>query len=181
MNLVIIGLFTFNIYGISGSILQMISHGVVSSALFLCIGIIYERYHTRFIEYYGGLVYIMPLFSIFFLFFILANIALPGTGSFIGELLIILGIFKDNIIIALFASLGIILGAVYSLWLYNRVIFGTLKIKFISIQNDLTLLEILILLPLVLSVLVLGLYSELFLKSLNFSLLNLIEHLNFLK
>jgi proton-translocating NADH-quinone oxidoreductase chain M len=123
MNFVTLGIFSLNIQGIEGSILVMLSHGIVSSALFLCIGVIYDRYKTRIIKYYRGLVITMPLFSIIFFIFTLANMSLPGTGSFIGEFMILLGTFQSNSSITFLASSGIILGAAYSIWLYNRIIF----------------------------------------------------------
>jgi NADH-quinone oxidoreductase subunit M len=115
MNLVTIGIFSFNILGLEGAILQSISHGFVSGGMFLLIGILYDRYHSRFLYYYGGLVHMMPIFSIFFLIFTLANIALPGTSSFVGEFLILAGIYKTNIVICTVSALGVILCGMYSL------------------------------------------------------------------
>jgi len=115
MNLVVIGLFSFNIIGLEGALLQSLSHGFVASALFLIIGVVYDRHHTRMVKYYGGLVHIMPLFSAIFLIFTMANIALPGTSSFVGELLILTGIFKTNTTITVLGSTGMILGGAYSL------------------------------------------------------------------
>jgi len=115
MNFVTLGLFSLNMQGIEGSILLMLSHGLVSSALFLCVGVLYDRHHTRLLNYYGGLIYMMPLFGIIFLFFTLANLSLPGTSSFIGEFLILVGAFQSNTSLTVFASTGIVLGAVYSI------------------------------------------------------------------
>jgi len=115
MNFALLGLFAFNIEGIQGSIYLMLSHGVVSGALFLCVGCLYDRYHTRIIRYYGGLVATMPIFAVFFLIFTLANIAFPGTSSFIGEFLIFLGIFQQNITIGFLSAFGVILSACYSI------------------------------------------------------------------
>ena len=123
MNFVTIGLFSCNIQGVEGSIFLMLSHGFVSSALFLCIGVLYDRHKTRILRYYGGCVYTMPLFSIIFLFFTLANLSLPGTGSFPGEFLILTGAFQQNTWVTILAATGMVLGAGYSLWLYNRVVF----------------------------------------------------------
>lgn len=167
MNLVILGLFSNNIYGLCGSVLQMLSHGLVASALFLCIGILYDRYHTRLITYYGGIIYTMPIFSSIFLFFILANIAVPGSGNFISEFLILLGILHNNIIICFFSALGIILSVIYSLWLYNRIIFGTIKIKYFNKYLDITKREYIYLLPLVILTLILGIYPHIFIISMN--------------
>lgn len=115
MGLVTIGIFSANSQGIIGSAFLMISHGIVSGALFLCVGFLYERYNTRIIRYYSGLVYTMPLFSIFFAFFTLANLGLPGTSSFVGELLVLIGCFEANVCAALLSGFGMILGAAYSL------------------------------------------------------------------
>lgn len=148
MNFALIGLFSINIYSLSGSVFLMLSHGIVSGALFLCVGILYDRYHTRLLKYYGGLVQYMPLFSFFFLLFTMANIAFPGTTSFLGEFLIIIGLFQSNIFITFFMSFSVILSACYAVWLYNRVVYGPLKKKFISFFSDLNKREFFILLPL---------------------------------
>lgn len=126
MNFAVLGIFSFNLQGIEGSLFLMLSHGIVSSALFICVGILYDRYHTRLVLYYGGLAYNMPMFSFFFFLFTLANLSLPGTSSFIGEFLILLGIFQTNTFVTCAASLSIVLGAVYSIWLFNRIVFGAL-------------------------------------------------------
>jgi proton-translocating NADH-quinone oxidoreductase chain M len=126
MNFAVLGIFSFNLQGIEGSLFLMISHGIVSSALFICVGILYDRYHTRILAYYGGIAYNMPLFSFFFFLFTLANLSLPGTSSFIGEFLIILGIFQTNTFVTCMASLTIVIGAIYSIWLFNRLVFGPL-------------------------------------------------------
>ena len=132
MNLVLIGIFSFNIPGLEGAILQSLSHGFVSGALFLCVGVIYDRHHTRMIKYYGGLVHTMPIFAGLFLVFTMANIALPGTSSFVGEFLILVGAFQSNPSVCFFTSTGIILGGAYSLWLFNRLRFGNLKTQYIN-------------------------------------------------
>jgi len=129
MNLVTLGIFSFNVIGIEGAILQSISHGFVAGAMFLLIGILYDRYHSRLLYYYGGLVHMMPIYSVIFLLFTMANIALPGTSSFVGEFLLLTGVYKINIITCILSALGVILCGAYSLWLYNRVIFGNLKIN----------------------------------------------------
>jgi NADH-quinone oxidoreductase subunit M len=115
MGFVTLGLFTLNLQGIEGSILLMISHGVVSGALFLCIGLLYDRHHTREIGYYGGIVYLMPIYATIFFFFIMANISLPGTSSFPGEFMVLLGAFQTNTTVCVFATTGVILGCAYSL------------------------------------------------------------------
>ena len=177
MNLVILGLFSFNIYGISGSILQMFSHGIISSGLFLGIGVLYDRHHTRIIKYYGGISYVMPLFTLIFLILILANIAVPGTSSFTGEFLILIGLNQHNFLITILAATGIVLGAVYSLWLFNRVFFGTIKTKYIVNFNDITKRELYLFLPLIFLIFIMGIYPDIFLKTMNFSIINLIEQI----
>jgi proton-translocating NADH-quinone oxidoreductase chain M len=177
MNLVIIGLFTFNIYGIEGSILQMLNHGIISSALFLGIGVLYDRYHTKLLKYYSGLSFVMPIFSIIFLIFTLANIAVPGTNSFVSELLILTGLFQNNMFITFFSATSMVLGAVYSLWLYNRIFFGVIKIKNINTFSDLNYREFIMFVPLLLLTFIIGIYPELILKPMNVTILNLIEHI----
>src|SRR5579885_1404489 len=124
MGFVTMGIFAGTIQGVAGGVFQMISHGIVSGALFLCVGIVYDRMHTREIAFYGGLVNRMPLYAFAFMVFTMANVGLPGTSGFIGEFLTLLGTFKVNIPVATFATLGVILSAAYALWLYRKVIFG---------------------------------------------------------
>ena len=176
MNLVTIGMFSLNLQGIEGSILLMLSHGLVSSALFLCVGALYDRHKTRLIRYYGGLVSTMPIFCILFLFFTLANMSLPGTSSFVGELMILLGAFQRNTVITTLAALGMVLSAAYSLWLYNRVVFGAWKLDSMNTFCDLNRREALIFVPFVLGVIWMGVYPEIFLESMHTSVANLIEH-----
>jgi NADH-quinone oxidoreductase subunit M len=126
MGFVTLGIFTIQQQGIEGSIIQMISHGLVSAALFLCVGVVYDRMHSRLISTYGGIVSVVPKYSVLFMLFTLAALGLPGTSGFIGEFLILMGAFKDNFLVAFVASLGVILGAAYMLWLYKRVVFGKL-------------------------------------------------------
>lgn len=176
MNFVTIGMFSLNMQGIEGSILLMLSHGLVSSALFLCVGALYDRHKTRLVRYYGGMVHTMPLFSVIFLFFTLANMSLPGTSSFIGEFLILVGAFQRNSLIATLAALGMVLGAAYSLWLYNRVVFGNFKPNFIHKFSDLNRREVFIFVPFILGVIWMGVYPEVFLESMHTSVSNLIQH-----
>ncbi|CAN1200288.1 NADH-ubiquinone oxidoreductase chain 4 [Linum perenne] len=147
MNLVTIGMFSRNIQGIGGSILPMLSHGLVSSALFLCVGVLYDRHKTRLVRYYGGLVSTMPNLSTIFFSSTLANMSSPGTSSFIGEFPILVGAFQRNSLIATLAALGMILGAAYSLWLYNRVVSGNLKPDFLHKFSDSNGREVSIFLP----------------------------------
>lgn len=163
MNIIVLGLFSNNQQGIDGAIYLMIAHGITSSALFFCVGILYDRYHTRLLMYYGGLVQVMPIFSTFFLIFTLANMGFPGTCNFIGELLVLYGLLQQNTIVTFFGATGIILSAVYSIWLYNRVIFGTLKIKYNQNYIDITKLEYHILLVLIISTFILGCNSNIIL------------------
>ncbi len=167
MNFALLGLFTNNIQGLEGSLFFMLGHGVVSSALFLCIGMLYDRYHTRNILYYGGLVQVMPIFSIFFLIFTMANIGFPGTVNFIGEFLVLIGTWKINATVIFLASIGTILGAVYGIWFYNRLIFG--QIRFYSLQKfvDIQRREFFLLLPLAFLVFFMGIYPVIFLDTFN--------------
>lgn len=137
MNLVVMGIFSFNLIGIEGAILQSLSHGFVSSALFLLIGVIYDRHHTRMVKYYSGLVHTMPIFTILFLIFTMANIAVPGTSSFVGEFLILAGVFKISTTAALLGATGMVLGGGYSLWLFNRISYGNIKIQYFNHFSDL--------------------------------------------
>jgi len=158
MNLIVLGLFSGSFQGIDGAIYLMIGHGIVSSALFFCVGVLYDRYHTRAIKHYSGLVVTMPLFAIFFFLFTLANMGFPGTSNFIGEFLIFVGISQKNLFVLLLASSSIVLGAIYSIWLFNRVSFGTIKVGQFS---DLNRTEFYILFILTIAMFILGLNSEL--------------------
>jgi proton-translocating NADH-quinone oxidoreductase chain M len=170
MNLVVLGVFSGNIIGISAAILQSVSHGFVSSALFFLIGILYKRYHSRYLFYYGGITHVMPLYAIMFLFFTMSNIALPGTSSFIGEFLLLLGVFNDNVFCSLFAGLSVVLSGAYSLWLYNRVAFGNLKTEYLKLYSDLSIKEFTILFLLLLPSLYLGIFPFKFLDTLHLTL-----------
>jgi NADH-quinone oxidoreductase subunit M len=162
MNLVTIGIFSFNVLGIEGSLLQSISHGFVSGGMFLMVGILYERYHSRLLYYYGGLVHVMPIYSSYLLVFTMANIALPGTSSFVGEFLLFCGIFKVSSLVCILSALGVILCGAYSLWLYNRIIFGNLKIAHTKNFRDLNLREFLFLTILIVPVILMGINPSLF-------------------
>jgi NADH-quinone oxidoreductase subunit M len=173
MNLVTLGIFSFNLIGLEGSILQSISHGFVSGAMFLLVGILYSRYHSRFLYYYGGLVHLMPIYSVLLLIFTMANIALPGTSSFVGEFLLLLGIYKVNFFSCILSSTGVILCGAYSLWLYNRIIFGNLKISYTLKFTDVTFKEFVILLPLLFFVFFMGIYPSFFSNFIHLSTCNL--------
>ena len=158
MGFVTLGIFTFTIQGIEGAIIQMISHGIVSAALFLCVGVVYDRIHTREIERYGGLVNRMPLYSFSFMIFILASLGLPGTSGFVGEFLVLLSIFSVNTYFAVFATTGVVLAATYSLWLYRKIIFGQLIKDDLKDILDLSFREIIIFVPLILLTILIGIY-----------------------
>jgi len=158
MGYVTMGLFAANAYGIQGGIYQMLSHGLVSGALFLCVGVVYDRMHTREIAAYGGLVNNMPKYAVVFLIFTMANVGLPGTSGFVGEFLTLLGIFQVNTWIALFATSGVILSAAYALYLYKRVVFGVLNKEALKSILDLDAREKLIIYPLVVLVIFYGVY-----------------------
>lgn len=174
MNLIILGLFSGTIEGVEGSILQMISHGLVSSGLFLCVGVLYDRYHSRLIAYYSGLVHHMPIFVCFFLFYTLSNIALPGTSSFVGELLIFTGVITTNPVFATVSAISMVLGGIYSLWLFNRVSFGNLQNNFLRIYYDLTFNEIFVHLLLIVCVLFMGIYPTFLLNMMHSSVNNIL-------
>ena len=164
MGIVTIGIFTLNPLGIQGSIIQMLSHGLVSAALFMCVGVVYDRLHSREIDYYGGLVERMPVYAFVFMLFMLASVGLPGTSGFVGEILVLVGVFQINQWVALLAATGMVLGAAYMLWLYRRVIFGSLTKDHLLMIKDLKPQEIACFAPLVLLVLLMGIYPALFLE-----------------
>jgi NADH-quinone oxidoreductase subunit M len=178
MGFVTLGIFTFTQQGLEGSIFQMISHGLVSAALFLSVGVIYERMHTRLIANYGGLVSIMPKYSIVLMVFTLGAIGLPGTSGFIGEFLILVGTFKKSFLVATIASLGVILAAAYMLWLYKRIIFGEIFKNELKKMTDLNKSEIFILSSLVFPIIFFGFYPEPLLSTIEISIENLIEVYN---
>jgi NADH-quinone oxidoreductase subunit M len=148
MGFVTMGLFAMNTQGVQGAVFQMISHGLVSGALFLCVGVVYDRLHTRDIAAYGGLVRVMPMYAVAFMVFTMANVGLPGTSGFVGEFLSLLGAFRASPWVALFATLGVILSAAYALYLYRRVVFGPLEKPALAGMTDLSPREIALLAPL---------------------------------
>jgi NADH-quinone oxidoreductase subunit M len=162
MGVVTIGIFTINAQGLSGALFQMLSHGIVSGALFLCVGVIYDRMHTREIARYGGLAERMPAYAVAFLLFTMASIGLPGTAGFVGEILVIIGSFKVNFWLSLLGGLGMILGAVYGLYLYRRVIFGKLTRDDLKMILDLSPREIALFVPLAVLTLWMGVYPSSF-------------------
>ena len=178
MGFVTLGIFTIQQQGIEGSIIQMISHGLVSAALFLCVGVVYDRMHSRLITTYGGIVTIIPKYSVLFMIFALASLGLPGTSGFIGEFLILMGAFKDNFLVAVVASLGVILGAAYILWLYKRVVFGELVNKDLEKMKDLNRSEYFILISLAIPIIFFGFYPEPLFNTIEVSVNNLISMYN---
>lgn len=179
MNLVVIGLFSFTNIGLEGAILQSLSHGFVASALFVVIGVVYDRYHSRTVKYYGGLVHTMPIYTMIFLLFTMANIGLPGTGSFVGEFLIFTGSFLNNIIITFIGATGMVLGGCYSLWLFNRISYGNIKTQYIKQFSDITQREFMIFLPFIIGTLVMGVYPSIFLEPIHMSVNVLVEQMYF--
>ena len=160
MGFVTMGLFAMNPQGVQGAVFQMVSHGIVSGALFLCVGVVYDRMHTRDIAAYGGLVHRMPLYAVALMVFTLANVGLPGTSGFVGEFLTLLGAFKANSWVAFFATTGVILSAAYALYLYRRVIFGVLDKPSLQGILDLDAREIAVLAPLVLLTIYYGVHPQ---------------------
>jgi NADH-quinone oxidoreductase subunit M len=160
MGFVTMGLFAVTAQGVAGGIFQMVSHGIVSAALFLCVGIVYDRIHTREIAAYGGLVNRMPLYAFVFMVFTLANVGLPGTSGFVGEFLSLIGTFRVNNWVATLATLGTILSAAYALWLYRKIIFGTLEKPALFTVRDIGWREMAIMTPLIVLTIVLGVYPK---------------------
>jgi NADH-quinone oxidoreductase subunit M len=175
MGFVTAGMFAMTQQGIEGSILQMLSHGLVSGALFLCVGVVYDRLHTREIARYGGLVNNMPIYAFCFMLFTLANVGLPGTSGFVGEFLILVGLFQKNTWVAMLATTGIIIGAAYALWLYRKVVFGPLEKADLKELVDMNKREIAIFAPLVAGTLVMGIYPKPFLDVMHAAVGNLIK------
>ena len=175
MGFVTIGIFSLTKQGLEGSIIQMMSHGLISAALFLCVGVVYDRYHSRMISSYGGLVNIMPKYALVFMIFTLAALGLPGTSGFVGEFLVLVGVFQTNIIVAVLASLGVILVAAYMLWLYRRVIFGKVVSSEIKDMKDLNKTEIYIFASIAFLTLFFGIYPEPLLNTVDISINNLID------
>ena len=176
MGFVTIGIFTVRTQGVEGAIVQMLSHGVISAALFLCVGVVYDRLHSREIARYGGLVHRMPVYAAVFMVFMLGSVGLPGTSGFVGEFLVLVGAFQVNTWLALLATTGIVLGAAYMLYLYRRVIFGELTKEDLKTMTDLSRREIAVFAPLVAATLWMGIWPEPFLDVVHASVANLIEN-----
>ena len=178
MGFVTIGIFSLNQQGLEGSIIQMISHGLISAGLFLCVGVVYDRFNSRMISSYGGLVNIMPKYAFLFMIFTLGGLGLPGTSGFVGEFLILVGSFQINYIVAMLATTGVILSAAYMLWLYRRVVFGKIINSELKKMKDLNISELYILYPLALLIILFGFYPEPFFNSIEVSINNLINNYN---
>jgi|TARA_B110000444_G_scaffold224400_1_gene227558 NADH-quinone oxidoreductase subunit M len=178
MGFVTLGIFTFTKQGLEGSIFQMISHGLISAALFLCVGVLYDRLHSRLISVYGGVVNYLPKFSFIFIVFVLGGLGLPGTSGFLGEFLVLIGAFQKNYLVALLASVGVILGAAYMLWLAKRVIFGETKNTKIKEIKDINFSEGIILSILALTVIFFGFYPLPLISTMSVSVDNLINNYN---
>jgi NADH-quinone oxidoreductase subunit M len=178
MGFVTMGVFTLTTQGVQGGIFQMLSHGIVSAALFLCVGVVYDRIHTREIAAYGGLADRMPLYAFCFMVFTMANVGLPGTSGFVGEFLALTGAFKINTWLALFAAIGVILSAVYALWLYRRIIFGVLEKPSLRAITDMTPREAAIMLPLVILTILFGFYPAPLLDVTSESVAKLVQDYN---
>ncbi|MEQ8331733.1 NADH-quinone oxidoreductase subunit M [Nisaea sp.] len=176
MGFVTIGMFTLNTQGVEGSIFQMLSHGIVSGALFLCVGVVYDRMHTREIAAYGGLVERMPRYALVFMIFTMASVGLPATSGFVGEFLILMGAFESSTWLAAFAATGLILGAAYMLYLYRRIIFGVLDKEALKQILDLSPREIAIFAPLIILVFWMGIYPSTFLDIMSVSVDHLITN-----
>jgi NADH-quinone oxidoreductase subunit M len=178
MGFVTMGIFSLNKQGIDGAMFQMISHGFISGALFLCVGVVYDRIHTREIAAYGGLVNRMPAYAAIFLLFTMANVGLPGTSGFVGEFLTLAGAFKANTWVAFFATTGVILSAGYALWLYRRVVFGVLQKDSLKSITDITPREAVTLVPLVIATLFFGIYPVPIMEAISASVDGLITQVN---
>jgi NADH-quinone oxidoreductase subunit M len=176
MGFVTAGTFTMTQQGIEGALFQMLSHGIVSAALFLCVGVLYDRIHSREIARYGGLVHRMPRYAFMFMLFMLASVGMPGTSGFIGEFLVMVGVFKANTWVAALIATGMVLGAAYMLWLYRRVIFGKLTKSELMDILDLNPREVAIFVPLAVLVMWMGVYPSSFIEIMAPSVSNLIEN-----
>ncbi len=176
MGFVTLGIFTFNKQGIEGSIFQMISHGIISAALFLCVGVLYDRTGSRMIKSFGGVVNYLPNFSLIFIIFVLGALGLPGTTGFIGEFLVLLGAFKINYLVAILASTGVVLCAAYMLWMAKRVVFGNANNAIVTKLKDINFLEATILIVLCLVSIVFGFYPEPLLNTMDISVNEIIQN-----
>ena len=178
MGFVTLGFFVFNAYGVEGGLVQMISHGFVSAALFLCVGVLYDRMHTRLIADYGGVVNTMPKFAALMMLFAMANAGLPATSGFVGEFMVIMGAMRENFWLALVAATTLVWGAAYTLWLYKRVIFGAVANSHVAALQDLNRRELLVLGLLAVAVLAMGIYPLPFTEVMHASVSELLRHVS---
>lgn len=178
MGFVTLGAFSLNHQGIEGSIVVMLSHGLISAALFMCVGVLYDRLHTKEIAAYGGVTSYMPKFALIFMFFTMASIGLPGTSGFVGELLTMVGVYQANKIVAAISATGVILGAAYMLWLYKRVMFGEVVNDDVRKMPEIDTREIIMFVPLVLLVIIIGIYPVVITEYTSVSVNNLLEQIN---
>jgi NADH-quinone oxidoreductase subunit M len=176
MGFVTLGLFIFNTQGMEGAVIQMISHGFISAAMFLCVGVLYDRMHTRNISDYGGVVNTMPVFAAFFMLFAMANAGLPGTSGFVGEFTVILGAMQANFWYAFLAATTLILGAAYTLWMYKRVVFGAVANAHVAALKDINLREFVVLGALAVAVLVMGVWPQPFAELMHASVNDILSH-----
>ncbi len=178
MGFVTIGIFTFTEQGIAGAMFQMISHGLVSAALFFCVGVVYDRLHTREIDAYGGVAKVMPRYAVFFMFMMLASVGLPGTSGFVGEMLVLVGAWKASTWVAFFTATGLVLGATYMLWLYRRVMFGKVNKTEVQSMEPMQMRELGIFVPITILVLVFGVYPAFLLDVMAVSIQLIIDELS---
>ena len=178
MGFVTIGIFTFTEQGIAGAMFQMISHGLVSAALFFCVGVVYDRLHTREIDAYGGVAKVMPRYAVFFMFMMLASVGLPGTSGFVGEMLVLVGAWKASTWVAFFTATGLVLGATYMLWLYRRVMFGKVNKAVVQSMEPMQVRELGIFVPITILVLVFGVYPAFLLDVMAVSIQMIIDELS---
>jgi NADH-quinone oxidoreductase subunit M len=176
MGFVTLGFFVFNAYGVEGALIQMISHGFVSAAMFFCVGVLYDRMHTRNIADYGGVVNTMPKFAALMMLFAMANAGLPATSGFVGEFLVIMGAMQANFWIAFLAATTLVFGAAYTLWMYKRVIFGPVANDHVASLKDLNPREFVVLMALALAVLFMGIYPLPFTEVMHASVNELLRH-----
>lgn len=175
MGFVTMGIFTFNQIAIEGALVQMISHGLVSSALFMCVGVLYERLHTKDIQMFGGIVNKMPIFSAIFMLFTMASVGLPGTSGFVGEMLVIVGTFEVSKLYSMLAATSLVFGAAYMLWLYRRVIFGEITNPNVNYLIDVNRYELIVFFPLVILTILIGIYPNIITEAFNIPLLSLVK------
>ncbi|MBY0407318.1 MAG: NADH-quinone oxidoreductase subunit M [Rickettsiales bacterium] len=178
MGFVTAGIFAFNMQGIEGAIVQMISHGLVSGALFLCVGVVYDRMHTRDINRYGGVVNVMPKYAAIFMFFTMASVGLPSTSGFVGEFLILLGLFQASSLTAFFATTGVVLGAAYMLYLYRRVVFGPVANNEVAALHEITTRELTFFIPIIVMTVWLGVYPKPYFHAMETSVKQLVSQVS---